>query len=100
MLAATVGALAASIIHAKYIYFEGDSSYICGLLGGIYNPSDMFFYNCLEVAKDLLHPAFIHASWISRNLNGVCDSLARTAASEKELFFWHDPSIDIPFSRL
>jgi hypothetical protein len=58
MLAATVGALVCSLLHAKYIYFEGDSAYVCGLIGGIYHPSETFFYNCLEVSKDLLHPAF------------------------------------------
>lgn len=81
MMAATVGALVSSVLGASHIYFEGDSSYVCGLFDGVYWPSDTFFYNCLEISKDLLAPAFFSATWIPRALNSLCDSLARKAVS-------------------
>ena len=38
---------------------EGDNEYVCGLLNGNYRPAEMFFYNCMEVSRDLLNGSFL-----------------------------------------
>lgn len=64
---------------------EGDSSYVIGLLDRRYLPNDMFLFNCLELLQDLLGTGkWMKPKWISRELNGVCDALARQAVSTME----------------
>jgi ribonuclease HI len=79
MLGATLGALLVSTLKGEYASFEGDSSYVCGLLDGTYVPRETFFYNCLELCRDFLCGKNWKAQWISREYNSVCDSLARQA---------------------
>lgn len=69
MLGATLGALLVSILGGTQVYFEGDSSYVCGLLDASYTPRDTFFYNCMEIVRDLLHQKHWTANWISREFN-------------------------------
>jgi hypothetical protein len=69
MLGATVGALLVSIIGGTYVSFEGDSAYVCGLLDATYTARETFFYNCIELVKDLLHPRHWQSQWISREYN-------------------------------
>lgn len=73
MMGATIGALIVSLLPGKYVTFEGDSAYICGLLNGTYFPRETFFYNCVELSRDFLTYWHVRASWISRALNGDCD---------------------------
>jgi hypothetical protein len=61
MMGATIGALLASLLFGDYLVFEGDSAYVCGLLDGTYVPRDTFFYNCLELCRDFLHPRHFKA---------------------------------------
>jgi ribonuclease HI len=86
MLGATLGALLTSVMDSEYIVFEGDSAYVCGLLDGTYTPRETFFFNCLELSKDLLGSRFWRAEWISREHNTVCDALARRAVEENALY--------------
>lgn len=85
MLGATLGALLASTISGKYITFEGDSAYVCGLLDGTYVPRETFFFNCLELTRDFLKLCHWIARWIPREQNGMCDALARRAVEEGRL---------------
>lgn len=85
MMGATLGALLASTLTGEYITFEGDSAYVCGLLEGTYVPRETFFFNCLELSKDILQPRHISATWIPREENGTCDALARRAVEDGRL---------------
>ena len=56
---------------------EGDSQYIMGVLDGRYLPKDVFLYNCSQMTIDLTGNRGLAASWIQRDLNEICDGLAR-----------------------
>ncbi len=66
-----------SLLPQGGVRIEGDSSYVVGVLDGRYLPKDVFLFNCSQMAIDLAGDRGITSSWIKRDLNAVCDGLAR-----------------------
>ncbi len=64
--------------------FYGDSKYVVGLLNREFVPVDYFLSSCVELVSDIL-ASRIHykATWIPREENSACDSLARKAVNTK-----------------
>ena len=48
------------------VCFRGDSSYVVGLLDRSRRPTDIFFYNCLELTRDMLTGWSYQAVWVPR----------------------------------
>ena len=44
-------------------------------------PSDIWLYNATQLTLDMLEGCHVSFTWVSRDENGVCDQLARTAVS-------------------
>ena len=42
-------------------------------------PPDLFLHHCTEMCRDLLPNRLITTAWVPRDLNTVCDALARQA---------------------
>ena len=61
------------------ICFRGDSAYVVGLLDRSRRPSNIWYFNCLELTRDLLTGWVYRAIWVPRELNAILDLLARQA---------------------
>ena len=59
-----------------WICFRGDSAYVVGLLDQSRHPSDIFFFNCLKLTRDLLTGWVHQAIWVPCNQNAICNLLA------------------------
>ena len=46
------------------------------------DPPDLFLHHCTEMCRDLLPNRLITTAWVPRDLNTVCDTLARQARLE------------------
>lgn len=66
-----------------YVHVYGDSKYVCGLLDGQYKASDVQLYNCSEIVRDTLKFWKVRVTWIPRDQNSECDSLARLAVVQQ-----------------
>ena len=56
-----------------------------GLLDHSWCPQDIFFFNCIELTRDILTGWVYRAIWVPRNQNVICDALARQAAASGEI---------------
>ena len=79
---------------------EGDNEYVCGLLNGNYMPAEMFFYNCMEVSRDFLNGKQFSSKWIPRELNSICDGLAKLAVERNDYSLNCDPGCLVDFASL
>ena len=77
--------LLASWFSVARVCFKGDSSYVVGLLDYSRRPWDIFFFNCIELTRDVLTGWVYHAVWVPHNQNVICDALARQAAASGEI---------------
>ena len=73
--------LLAGWFSAAQVCFKGDSSYMVGLLDRSQCPRDIFFFNCIELTRNLLTGWVYHAVWVPLYQNVVCDALACQAAA-------------------
>ena len=63
------------------ICFRGDSVYEVSLLDQSWHPSNIFFFNCLELTRDLLTGWVHRAVWVPCKQNAICDLLACQAVA-------------------
>ena len=77
--------LLAGWFSAARVCFKGDSSYVVGLLDRSQHPRDIFFFNCIELTRDVRSGWVYCAIWAPCNQNLVCDALARQAAASGEI---------------
>ena len=63
-------ALASLLLVAQFsasrVHFRGDSAYVVGLLDRSWRPRDIFFYNCIELTRDMLSGWVYRAEWVLR----------------------------------
>ena len=65
------------------VCFRGDSVYVVGLLDQIWHLSDIWYFNCLELTRDLLTGWVYRAVWVPCKLNAICNLLARGCVGEQ-----------------
>ena len=67
------------------VHFIGDSQYIVNVIDRLTLPEDLHIYHCAELCRDLLSDRLIRATWVPRDLNERCDSLAKQARDTSHL---------------
>ena len=72
-------ALLLSTLPAADILFIGDSSHVIDCISGRSRPPNLFLHHCTEMCRDLLPNYLITTAWIPRDLNTICNALARQA---------------------
>ena len=63
----------------KFVRFKGDSHTVVRLLRQECRVDDIWLYNAIKIALDLLRGGHVEVTWIPRSENQVCDTLAREA---------------------